>query len=174
MPGQFAPVFTSSAPRPLPQFSQAVAYNGLVYCSGNIGIKPGSGFELVGGTAKDRTVSKVATALELSEPFNLCLPLRSASSDLRDWRLTPNTILLSQRQILTNIHTILQAAGSGLDNVLKMNIFLTDMDDFGIINEAYDEFFTQGIKPARTCVAVYQLPFGTDVEIECIAHLERQ
>ncbi|KAL3456939.1 Endoribonuclease L-PSP/chorismate mutase-like protein [Aspergillus heterothallicus] len=150
MPGQFIPVFTSSAPTPLPQFSQAVVYNGLVYCSGNIGIKPGAAFELVEGTAKDRTVNHI--------PPTLCYLHHAAHL----------------RQILTNIRAVLEAARSSLDNVLKMNIFLTNMDNFGIVNEAYDEFFTQAIKPARTCVAVYQLPFGTDVEIECTAHLERQ
>jgi hypothetical protein len=41
----------------------------------------------------------------------------------------------------------LQAAGSSLDNVIKMNIYLTDMANFGVLNEAYDEFFTQDIKP---------------------------
>ncbi|KAL2787433.1 Endoribonuclease L-PSP/chorismate mutase-like protein [Aspergillus keveii] len=165
MPGQFTPVFTSSAPTPLPQFSQAVVYNGLVYCSGNIGIKPGAAFELVEGTAKDRTVSHIRATLCLS-------PSNCSTSTLTS--LIRKSYQSSQRQILTNIRAVLEAAGSSLDNVLKMNIFLTNMDNFGIINEAYDEFFTQAIKPARTCVAVYQLPFGTDVEIECTAHLERQ
>ncbi|CAH0054458.1 unnamed protein product [Clonostachys solani] len=127
----FTPVFTTGAPTPLPQFSQAVVYNGLVYCSGNIGIKPGATIELVEGTAKDRA-----------------------------------------RQALSNIQAVLKASGSSLDNILKMNIYLTNMDNFGIVNEAYDEFFQRDIKPARTCVAVHQLPFGTDVEIECTAHLD--
>ncbi|KAL4789266.1 Endoribonuclease L-PSP/chorismate mutase-like protein [Aspergillus venezuelensis] len=153
MPGQFAPVFTPSAPTPLPQFSQAVVYNGLVYCSGNVGVKPGEGFDLVKGTAKDRTL---------------------VTRDVRDSGLICNAILFSQRQIFTNIRAVLQAAGSNIDNIFKVNIFLTTMDDFSIVNEAYDEFFTQGTKPARTCVAVHQLPFGTDVEIECIAHLDKQ
>lgn len=48
-------VFTEKAPKPLPQFSQAVKFNGLVYCSGNIGIDPQT-FKTVEGTVKDRTV----------------------------------------------------------------------------------------------------------------------
>lgn len=48
-------VFTENAPKPLPQFSQAVKYNGLVYCSGNIGLDPKT-FKPVEGTVKDRTV----------------------------------------------------------------------------------------------------------------------
>jgi hypothetical protein len=49
-------VSTKSAPAPLPQFSQAVKHNGMVYCSGNIGAIPGTNFELVEGTVKDRAV----------------------------------------------------------------------------------------------------------------------
>ncbi|RSL65130.1 hypothetical protein CEP53_003792 [Fusarium sp. AF-6] len=63
------------------------------------------------------------------------------------------------------------AAGSSLHNVVKVNIYITDMQNFGLINEAYDEFFTWSPKPARTCVAVHQLPLGTDVEMECTAFL---
>jgi enamine deaminase RidA (YjgF/YER057c/UK114 family) len=148
MPGQFTPVFTSSAPTPLPQFSQAVVYNGLVYCSGNIGIKPGAAFELVEGTAKDRTVNHI--------PPTLCYLQNAAhlvSECINNPGLTRNLYPSLQRQILTNIRAVLEAAGSSLDNVLKMNIFLTNMDNFGIVNEAYDEFFTQAIKPVGTHLA---------------------
>lgn len=54
--GKIEAVLTESAPKPLPQFSQAVKYNGLVYCSGNIGMDPKTS-KIVAGTVKDRTVS---------------------------------------------------------------------------------------------------------------------
>ena len=54
-------VHTTGAPQPLPQFSQAVKYNGMVYLSGNIGAVPGKAFELVQGTVKDRAVSNSHT-----------------------------------------------------------------------------------------------------------------
>lgn len=57
MAPQIEAVSTKSAPAPLPQFSQAVKHNGMVYCSGNIGAIPGTHFELVEGTVKDRAVS---------------------------------------------------------------------------------------------------------------------
>ncbi|TDZ15677.1 Protein mmf1 [Colletotrichum orbiculare MAFF 240422] len=126
-------VLTSTAPAPLPQFSQAIKYNGMVYCSGNIGILPDKpGMVQVEGTVKDRT-----------------------------------------RQALKNLSAVLTASGSRLQNVVKVNIFITKMTDFAAMNEAYDEFFTFDPKPARTCVAVYQLPLGTDVEIECTAFLDK-
>lgn len=63
---------------------------------------------------------------------------------------------------------MLAAANSSLDNVLKVNVFLADMADFAAMNEAYKTYWG-AVKPSRTCVAVKQLPLGTDVEIECVA-----
>ncbi|KAE8330319.1 Endoribonuclease L-PSP/chorismate mutase-like protein [Aspergillus sergii] len=75
-------------------------------------------------------------------------------------------------QIFHNIFAILQEAGSSLKNIVKVNIFRTDMSKFQIMNEAYAKKIPDGIKPVRTCVAVKELPFGSDVEIECIAALD--
>ncbi|CAI7677507.1 unnamed protein product [Penicillium pancosmium] len=72
------------------------------------------------------------------------------------------------RQILSNLRSVLEAAGTSLDNVVKCNIYLTSMSDFGAVNEVYAATFSQPM-PARTCVCVKELPLGTDVEIECIA-----
>jgi len=74
-------------------------------------------------------------------------------------------------QALTNLSAILESAGSSLKNVVKVNVFLSDMANFGPMNEVYKTFFEEGKMPCRTCVAVKELPFKTDVEIECTAHL---
>jgi 2-iminobutanoate/2-iminopropanoate deaminase len=68
---------------------------------------------------------------------------------------------------IRSIEAILKAAGSSLDRVVKVNVFLTDMDNFAAMNAEYEKWFTT--KPARSCVAVRQLPKGVDVEIECVA-----
>ncbi|KXX77296.1 2-iminobutanoate/2-iminopropanoate deaminase [Madurella mycetomatis] len=120
-------VLTDKAPKPIPQLSQAVKYNGIVYCSGSLGIDPKTS-QFVEGTIQART-----------------------------------------RQALRNLAAVLEAAGSGLKNVVKVNVFLTDMRNFAAMNEVYDEFFAWQPKPCRTCVAVHQLPLGTDVEVECTA-----
>ncbi|KAH8813270.1 Endoribonuclease L-PSP/chorismate mutase-like protein [Xylogone sp. PMI_703] len=73
------------------------------------------------------------------------------------------------RQALNNIKAVLEAAGSSIDDVCKVNIFITTMDNYAAMNKVYEEFFTKDPKPCRTCVAIYQLPLGTDVEIECVA-----
>jgi 2-iminobutanoate/2-iminopropanoate deaminase len=64
---------------------------------------------------------------------------------------------------------VLDAAGSGFANVIKVTAFLVDMGDFAEFNEAYGEFFGDE-PPARATVAVAGLPKGAEVEVECIAH----
>ena len=72
------------------------------------------------------------------------------------------------RQSLTNIKSILEAGGSGMDKVLKTPGLLADMGDFAAMNGVYSEFFTEPY-PARCAFAVKTLPKGALVEIECIA-----
>ncbi|KAE8162434.1 Endoribonuclease L-PSP/chorismate mutase-like protein [Aspergillus tamarii] len=87
-------------------------------------------------------------------------------------RFVEGTVADRTDQIFRNISAILQAAGSNLANIVKVNIFLTDMSNFQTMNEAYAKNIPEGVKPVRTCVAVKELPFGSDVEIECTAALE--
>ncbi|KAJ4414792.1 hypothetical protein N0V82_007707 [Gnomoniopsis sp. IMI 355080] len=105
MPAKPEVVLSAAAPKPLPQFSQALKYNGMVYCSGNIGMDPKTS-KIVEGTVKDRT-----------------------------------------RQALRNIQAVLEEAGSSLQNVVKVNVFITTMDNFVAMNEVYDEFITGDTKP---------------------------
>ncbi len=72
------------------------------------------------------------------------------------------------RQSLSNARAILEAAGLGLQQVVKTTVFLADMADFAAMNEVYAQFFSAPF-PARSAVAVKTLPKGALVEIECIA-----
>jgi 2-iminobutanoate/2-iminopropanoate deaminase len=72
------------------------------------------------------------------------------------------------RRTLENIRTILAGAGAGLEDVVKVNVFLTDMSTFQAMNEAYLEFFP-GDPPARITVGCAGLALGAAVEIDCIA-----
>jgi reactive intermediate/imine deaminase len=65
------------------------------------------------------------------------------------------------------LSAVLTEAGSSLEKVVKVQIFLTNMDDFAEMNAEYEKIITH--KPARSCVAVKQLPKGVNIEIECIA-----
>ena len=66
-----------------------------------------------------------------------------------------------------NLKAILEAAGTTLEGVIKTTCFLADMGDFAAFNEVYAKYFTS--KPARSCVAVKDLPKGVLCEIEAIA-----
>ncbi|WP_138495183.1 RidA family protein [Paenibacillus pinistramenti] len=71
-------------------------------------------------------------------------------------------------QSLRNVQAILEAAGSGLDQVVKTTVFLKDMNDFVKMNEVYSTFFTEPY-PARSAVEVARLPKDAQVEIEVVA-----
>lgn len=74
------------------------------------------------------------------------------------------------RQSLLNLRAVLEAAGGGLENVVKTTVFLQDMGDFAAMNEVYGAFFQKDC-PARSAVAVAALPRGARVEIEAVAVL---
>ncbi|HEY7634757.1 MAG TPA: RidA family protein [Gemmatimonadales bacterium] len=76
------------------------------------------------------------------------------------------------RQVLQNIDGILRAGGARLSDVVKTTVFLVDMADFAVMNEAYAAAFGEH-RPARSTVAVAALPRGARVEIEAIAELRR-
>lgn len=71
-------------------------------------------------------------------------------------------------QVLKNLRAVLEAAGSGLQNVVKTTVFLADMSDFAAMNEVYGKFFSDKA-PARATVAASGLPRDARVEIEVVA-----
>lgn len=79
----------------------------------------------------------------------------------------PDGIEAQAEQSCKNVEAILTAAGSGLECVFKTTCFLADMADFGSFNQVYAKYFTS--KPARSCVAVRELPKGVLCEIEAVA-----
>lgn len=81
----------------------------------------------------------------------------------------PEGIREQTRQSLTNVKSILEAAGLSMDAVAKTTVFLSDMNNFGAMNEVYATFFTEGSYPARSAVEVARLPKDALVEIEVIA-----
>ena len=79
----------------------------------------------------------------------------------------PEGIEAQAAQSCKNVGALLEAAGSGFDKVIKTTCFLADMGDFAAFNAVYAEYFVS--KPARSCVAVKDLPKGVLCEIEAIA-----
>jgi 2-iminobutanoate/2-iminopropanoate deaminase len=84
--------------------------------------------------------------------------------------LVEGDVTAQTRQVLTNLQAVLEAAGSGLQHVVKCTCFLKDMNDFAAMNEVYGEFFA-GEPPARSAVEVARLPKDALIEIEAVAYL---
>ncbi len=81
------------------------------------------------------------------------------------------TITEQTEQVCKNIKAVLEAADSSLENVVKTVCFLKDMSDFAAFNEVYGKYFT--CKPARSCVAVKELPKNVLVEIDTVAEVAK-
>ena len=117
---------TTNAPEAVGPYAQALEANGMIFCSGQLGINPQTGnIEMAG--AAEQTM-----------------------------------------QVLLNLRAVLEAAGAGLDKVVKTTVFLTDMGDFPAVNKVYAEMFA-GHAPARSTVQVARLPKSAKVEIDAIA-----
>ncbi|MBQ8791365.1 MAG: RidA family protein [Ruminiclostridium sp.] len=84
--------------------------------------------------------------------------------------LVGDNITQQTHRVCKNLEAVLTASGSSLKNAVKTVCFLADMSDFAAFNEVYAQYFTE--KPARSCVAVKELPKGALVEVEVIAEKE--
>ena len=92
------------------------------------------------------------------------IPLDPVSGDIVGNNITEQT-----EQVMKNLAAVLEAAGVGFENAVKTTCFLSDIANFAAFNEVYARYFTE--KPARSCVAVKDLPKGVLVEVEVIAEL---
>ena len=88
--------------------------------------------------------------------------------DLKTGNLVDGGITLQTRQVLENLKGVLEASGSSLDRVVKATVFLKNMADFPPMNEVYAEYLGDS-KPARSTVAVAELPRGALIEIDLVA-----
>ena len=79
------------------------------------------------------------------------------------------TIAEQTEQVMKNLGAVLSAAGSSYEKAIKTTCFLANISDFAAFNEVYAKYFTE--KPARSCVAVKDLPKGALVEVEVIAEI---
>ena len=94
------------------------------------------------------------------------IPLEPETGEVISGDFTDQT-----RRVLNNIMAILDASGMSAENVVKTNVYMTDLANFSIVNEVYAEFFKSD-PPARAAVEVSKLPLNVEIEIECIAVAE--
>ena len=84
--------------------------------------------------------------------------------------VTEGGIEAQTRRVLENLKAVLEAAGSGLENVIKTTVFIKDMNNFAAVNGIYAEYFTPPC-PARSCIEAARLPKDVGIEIEAVAVL---
>ena len=92
------------------------------------------------------------------------IPINPESGNIEASDITAQT-----EQVMKNLGEVLAAAGSSFEKAVKTTCFLANMSDFAAFNEVYSKYFTE--KPARSCVAVKELPRGALVEVEVIAEI---
>ena len=123
----------------------------------------------------EREVIKTSTATDVVLPLsqaiklgNLIFTSGAIARDPETRELIGGDIEKQTEQIILNLQAVLEAAGSSLDKVVKVTVFLTDIRDFEGMNKVYRKFFTKD-PPARSTVEVSKLAVDTRVEIEMIA-----
>ena len=93
------------------------------------------------------------------------IPLDPATGSVIDADIAAQT-----HRVMQNLRAVLEAAGTSLDSVVKTTIFLTDLNDFGAVNDVYGGYFTPPA-PARATVQVARLPRDVSIEIDAIAQI---
>lgn len=81
-------------------------------------------------------------------------------------------VAVQARRVFENIKAVLAAAGLDFSDTVKTTVFLTDLNDFSVVNKTYGEYFDKPY-PARSCVQVSALPKGAKIEVEVVAKLRR-
>lgn len=95
--------------------------------------------------------------------------------DSKTNQVLPAEISVQTTAVLNYLKTILQECSSSLENVLKITVYLKDMNHFGAVNQIYQSFFSNlSGYPARSCVEVSRLPKDVLIEIECVAFVSQK
>jgi len=87
-------------------------------------------------------------------------------------RAMAGTIETEAKLALENIQIILQEAGSSMDHVLQVSVYMADIREYGRFNKVYRKYFREPL-PARTCVEVKKLPFGLRIEIDAVGYIPK-
>jgi 2-iminobutanoate/2-iminopropanoate deaminase len=86
--------------------------------------------------------------------------------------MTPGGIKEQTARVIRNAQSILRAAGTGLERVVRVDVFLCDLGDFEAMNEVYGAMFVSPVKPARCVIQAAGIPRGARIEIACVAMCE--
>ena len=112
----------------------------------------------------------VGTYSQVVEINNLIFTSGQIGLDPLTGKLVEGGMIAQTEQILKNISLILTDIGLDKENIIKLTVFLIDLEQFSIINSSFQSFFSETAFPARSTVEVSRLPLDALVEIECVAH----
>ena len=110
-------------------------------------------------------------------PYNQCIEINNTfyisgqiPLEVETGNIISGDIIAATHKVMENIGAILKEAGLTYDNVVKVSIFLKDMDNFKTVNDTYGPYF-KNVAPAREAIQAARLPKDVDIEISCIAAL---
>ncbi|CAG9981051.1 unnamed protein product [Clonostachys byssicola] len=121
-------------------------------------------------STKEAPIPRAPLSQAIIHPNGMIFCSGALGQDPTTHRIVEGPIGDRTKQALKNLSAVLEAANSSLEHVIKVNIFMTSMSDISAVNQVYERFFVWNPLPARTCVAVKELPNATDIEIEAVAY----
>lgn len=116
----------------------------------------------------DRAPAPIGPYSQAIESNGLIFTSGQIAIDPNTNNLIDGDVVAQAKQVFENLKAVLEAAGSGLNHVVKTTIYLKNMNDFGQVNEIYAQYFGQAV-PARSTVEVACLPKDVLIEVDCIA-----
>lgn len=121
--------------------------------------------ELVNTDAAPAAIGPYSQAVKVG---NLVFTSGQIPLDPATGAVVEGDIAKQTHRVLENLRAVLEGAGTSMDNLIKTTIFISDMNEFGVINQIYAEYTSKAV-PARSCVEVARLPKDVRIEIEAIA-----
>ena len=119
--------------------------------------------------ATDKAPAAIGPYSQATVVGNMVFTSGQIPIDPKTGNIEATDIVGQAEQVMANLKAVLAAAGTDFSNAIKTTCFLADIAHFGAFNEVYAKYFTE--KPARSCVAVKDLPKGALVEVEVIAQI---
>jgi 2-iminobutanoate/2-iminopropanoate deaminase len=104
----------------------------------------------------------------LTRPGEILFSAGQIPIDVSTGEMRPGGVKEQTRQVLGNIKAVLESAGFGLSNVVKTTVYMSNLEEFGAMNQVYAEYFSEPY-PARSCIEAKALPKGAVIEIDVIA-----
>lgn len=118
----------------------------------------------------DKAPAAIGTYSQAIRTGNLIFLSGQIPLDPATMEIVPGDFEARARRVFDNLKAVVEAAGGGMDDIVKVNVYLTDLSNFAAVNAVMADYFSQPY-PARAAVGVASLPKGADVEAEAVLSL---